>query len=104
LWVLLPGLPLYLWNEKSLMSIGNSLGHFIFVDSKTLTGPNKKLARILVEMDIHEGLSKNLDINLRGHISHQKLDYLCIPVKFSLCKQTSHLRKTCPGVSEEDIS
>jgi hypothetical protein len=65
MWVLLPGLPLYLWNEKNLMAIGNSLGHYISVDSKTLVGPNKKLARILVQLDIHEGLLETLDIDWR---------------------------------------
>jgi hypothetical protein len=63
LWVLLPGLPLHLWNKKALMAIGNSLGCFISVDSKTLTGPDKKLARILVEIDIHEGFLETLDID-----------------------------------------
>jgi hypothetical protein len=63
LWVLLPGLPLHLWNEKALQAIGNSIGHFICVDSKTFTGPDKKMARILVEIDIHEGLLESLVID-----------------------------------------
>jgi hypothetical protein len=76
LWVLLPGLPLYLWNEKSLVAIGNSLGRFISVDPKSLVGPDKKMARILVELDLHEGLLETLDIDWRGHLTRQKLDYL----------------------------
>jgi hypothetical protein len=32
LWVLLPGLPLNLWNKKALTTIGNALGRFICVD------------------------------------------------------------------------
>jgi hypothetical protein len=51
------------------MAIGNSLGHFIYVDSKILIGPDKKLARILVEIDIHEGLLETLDIYWRGHLT-----------------------------------
>jgi hypothetical protein len=34
LWVLLPGLPLNLWNEKALSAIGNALGRFIKVDEQ----------------------------------------------------------------------
>jgi hypothetical protein len=104
LWVLLPGLPLYLWNEKSLMAIGNSLGRFISVDPKTLVGPDKKLVRILVELDLHEGLLETLDIDWRGHLTRQKLDYLDIPFRCSLCRQTGHLRKTCTGAHEDELS
>jgi len=86
LWVVLPELPLHLWNDKSLMAIGNSLGRFISVDSKTIIGPNKKLTRILVEIDIHEGLSESLDIDWRGHITRQKLDYLAIPFRCTHCR------------------
>jgi hypothetical protein len=86
------------------MAIGNSLGRFISVDPKTLVGPDKKLARILVELDIHEGLLESLDIDWRGHLTRQKLDYLGIPFRCSLCRQTDHLRKSCTGALEDELS
>jgi hypothetical protein len=86
------------------MAIGNSLGHYISVDSKTLAGPDKKLARILVELDIHEGLLETLDIDWRGHLTRQKLDYLGVPFRCTLCRQTCHLRKTCTGALEDDLT
>jgi hypothetical protein len=36
LWILLPGLPLNLWNKSALMAIGNALGCFICVDDNAL--------------------------------------------------------------------
>jgi hypothetical protein len=104
LWVLLARLPLYLWNEKSLMAIGNTLGRFISLDSKLLTRPNKKMARLLVELDIHEGLLETLDIEWRGRTTRQKIDYLGIPFRCTLCRQTGHLRKSCTDNIEEEIS
>jgi hypothetical protein len=56
LWVLLPGLPLHLWNEGALQAIGNSLGKFIMLDRATLSATTRKVGRILVELDIHLGL------------------------------------------------
>ena len=53
LWVLLPGLPLQMWNEGALKAIGNSLGTFIMVDSHTLSASSRKIGKILVEIDIH---------------------------------------------------
>jgi hypothetical protein len=63
LWVLLPGLPLQLWTEKALEAIGNELGRFICFDDSSLKGSDRRLARILVEIDIHSGLLESLEIN-----------------------------------------
>jgi hypothetical protein len=43
MWVLLPGLPLYLWNEGALAAIGNSLGKFIMIDKGNLRRQLEKL-------------------------------------------------------------
>jgi len=69
LWVLLPGLPLHLWNKKSLQAIGKSICRFICVNSKTFIGPDKKMARILVEIEIHERLIESLVIEWQGHLT-----------------------------------
>jgi hypothetical protein len=44
------------------MAIGNTLGRFICVDEQSSCSPNRKLGRILVEIDIHSGLLETLDI------------------------------------------
>jgi hypothetical protein len=66
LWVLLPGLPLHLWNEGALRAIGDALGKFISLDNKSLVNSSWKVGRILVEMDIHCGLLEAIDIEWRG--------------------------------------
>jgi hypothetical protein len=66
LWVLLLGLPLFLWNEGALRAIGDSLGKFIAIDPQSLTGPMRKMGRVLVEMDIFVGLPETLEIEWRG--------------------------------------
>jgi len=63
LWVLLPGLPLHLWNEESYRAIGDSLGRFIALDSKLLDSPSRKMGKVLVEMDITTGLPETLEIS-----------------------------------------
>jgi hypothetical protein len=104
LWVLLPGLPIHLWNEGALTTIGNSLDTFITVDRQNLTAPVRKVGRILVEMDIHCGLPEVLEIEWRGRKILQRLDYLGIPFRCSLCHSTGHLRKDCNGWVAEDES
>jgi hypothetical protein len=94
-WVLLPGLPLNLWNKKALAAIGNALGRFIAMDESLLCASDRKLARVLVEVDIHSGLLETLDIQWRDQYFTQKLDYMGIPFHCTLCRRTGHLRCSC---------
>jgi hypothetical protein len=104
LWVLLLGLPLQLWNAGALEAIGNSLGSFISLGESVLSAPNRKMGKILVEMDIHGGLPKIIEIEWRGRRIVQKLDYLGIPFPCSNCRNTKHLRRDCSGWDAEEIS
>jgi hypothetical protein len=70
IWVMLPGLPLYLWNEGALTTIGNNMGNFIMVDKKNLESANRKIAKVLVEMDVHLGMLATMEVEWRG-LCHQ---------------------------------
>jgi len=76
MWVLLPGLPLHLWNEGVLEAIGDSLGKFIMIDKGNIEATIRKVGRVLVEMDVHLGLSETIEIEWRGNHHLQRLDYL----------------------------
>jgi hypothetical protein len=45
-----------------------------------------------------------MEIDWRGRRIVQRLDYLRIPFRCSYCHETGHLRKTCKGRVEEEIS
>jgi hypothetical protein len=104
LWVLLPGLPLYLWNEGALRAIGDTLGRFISLDPKALSSPVRKMGRILVEVDIFNGLSESIVIDWRGRSFSQPLDYLGLPFRCNICRKTGHLRRDCKGKLLEELS
>jgi hypothetical protein len=95
LWVLLPGLPLQLWNQQALELIGSSIGRFLRVDPSSLSVSDRKMARIYVEMDIQAGLPEILEIDWRNQLISQRIDYLGIPFRCSFCRRTGHLRKDC---------
>ena len=61
--VLLSGLPIQFWSEDILELIANHLGNFITVQKSALRVGNKRMARVMVELDILEGLSKIFMIN-----------------------------------------
>jgi hypothetical protein len=104
LWVLLPGLPLHLWNEGALRAISDSLGKFIALDTKLLTTPVRKMGRVLVEMDIYCGLPESIEIEWRGRRIAQSLDYLGLPFCCNKCRKTRHLHRDCIGKDEDDTS
>jgi len=58
--VLLSSLPLNLWNKNALMAIGNLLGHFFKVDEASLCSSDKRMVRVLVELDTQSGLMESL--------------------------------------------
>jgi hypothetical protein len=102
-WVLLPGLPLNLWNLPVLKAIGNLLGRFLKVDETCLLSTDKRMARVLVELDLHAGLMDSIELEWRGQVSVQRLDYLGLSFRCSSCRQTGHLRKDChPSFAPEE--
>jgi len=105
-WVLFPGFPLNLWNVPALTAIGNLLGRFLKIDEACLHSTDKRLARVLVELDFHARLMESIELEWRGHISVQRLDYLDLPFRCTTYRRMSHLRKDCHSafglIEEED--
>jgi hypothetical protein len=66
-----------------MKAIGNALGKFISLDHSSLQNTSRKVGRILVEVDIHEGLPEIMDIEWRGRHTKQRLDYQGIPFRCS---------------------
>jgi hypothetical protein len=85
IWVMLLGLPLYLWNKGALTAIRNNLGSFIMVGKKNLEVSNRKVAKVLVEMDVHLGLLTTMEVEWHGICYHQRIDYLGLPFRCSYC-------------------
>jgi hypothetical protein len=97
LWVLMPGCPLAVWNREAFMEIGNSIGKFLYVDPGLLAGSDRRMGKLLVEVDMFDGLSPEIELEWRGVLFVQKLDYQGVPFRCSVCKETGHLRHKCSG-------
>jgi len=95
-WVHLPFFPLHYWNEETLRSIRNSLGHYI--DKVELKDGLQSCARICVEVDLEKGLPKAIEITLHNWTYLQQVDYEQLPFKCKICHEYGHFTKRCPKV------
>jgi hypothetical protein len=77
------------------LAIGNVLGRFIKIDEDTLHSRDRRMEKILVEVDIHGGCWKLWILSGATWFFAQRLDYLGISFRCSRCRQTDHLRKDC---------
>jgi hypothetical protein len=59
------------------------------------------MGKMLVELDLFEGLPTKIEIEWRGMVIQQKLDYMGVPFRCSVCKETGHLRHNCSGNSKK---
>ena len=95
LWVMLPHLPFPLWNKNVLEGIANSIGWFVAIETNFLLDFDKRVARVLVEMDVSLGLPADVEVLCGECLFIQKLDYLRVPFRCSICHETGHLWRHC---------
>lgn len=64
LWVRFLNLPLHLWLDSVLEAVGDAIGDFQMVDSKSSDIFHTTYARILVVVDILKGLSEKIKLEV----------------------------------------
>jgi hypothetical protein len=94
-WVRLPALPFHLWSFDYFKKIGNFLGDFLDEDMSFEETKQRKVARILVNLNVREGLGEEMDLSWGGYTYAKKLDYENIPFRCRRCHQYGHLVKNC---------
>ena len=87
----MPALLFPLWNKDFLTSLTNSLGCFIALEKDFHLIFDKRMARVLVELDVSKGILVEIDIVCDEKVICQRLDYLNVSFRSNLCHDTSHL-------------
>ena len=94
IWVHLLCFPPNLWKPQIFQDVGNNLGSYLDADFSYLQTKDKSMARVLVNIDLREGLSEYLDME-EGIISLQPLDYEGVPFRCRRCRKYGHTMKFC---------
>ena len=104
LWAILPGLPFPLWNRSLLEGVGNTIGRFVALEEDFMNSYDKRKAKILVELDITKGLPAKVEILCHECLFIQRLDFLGIPFRCSVCREIGHLHRDCPSFRHRPVN
>ena len=96
IWVRLPGLSLPFWFEDHFTYIGNLLSTFLEADTSYKLTKVKRVARILVNINIRNGLPGVVRLALRQCSYCQVLDYEHVSFMCRCCHDYGHLYRDCP--------
>lgn len=95
IWVKLPCLPLDLWNPFLFKMVGDTLGVYVDVDMSYKVTGEISIARILVLLDLHEGLSPKMCLKTMLRDVVQELDYEGVPFRCHRCHSADHFVVQC---------
>jgi len=94
-WVRLPGLPLHYWEPIHFKNIGNILGTFLEADLSYLETFDQRVARILVSINLREGLAEQMNLIWDSEVTLQILDYENVPFRCRRCYVYGHPASEC---------
>ena len=79
-----------------LEGIANTIGHYVAVDEDFHLTYDKRVAQVLVELDVMRGSPAKVEILCNDCLLVQRLDYLHVPFRCSNHRDMGHLRRSCP--------
>ena len=95
IWVRFPGLPRKYWSEDNFTSISNLLGTFLEADMSFKITKLHRVVRILVNINVREGLFEKIHLSWGNTFFKQRLDYENIPFRCRRCHTYCHLAAEC---------
>ena len=77
------------------MAISKSIGCFILIEYEYLLENDCCVPRMLVEVDVSEGIKVELEVVMEGNAFSQRVDYWRLPFRCPNCKETRHAKSNC---------
>jgi len=94
-WVRMPALPLHYWDPYHFRKIGDILGTFLEADMSYLETLEQRVARILVNINLREGLAERINLDWGPVIVPQLLDYENVSFRCRRCHAYGHPASEC---------
>lgn len=97
MWVILPDFPIQCWKLKGFMVVANSIGSFMHIEYAQLLGFYHSAPRLMVDMDLSNGLPDDLEVLWDGGSFTQNIDYWKIYFRCHYCRMTGHSKEFFPS-------
>ena len=94
----MPALPFPLWSKDFLIGVANSIGRFVALEKYFHLIFDKRIAKVLVELDVSKGILLDIEIVGDNSVFTQRLDYLNIPFICNYYHETCHLKAKCSSL------
>ncbi|KAI0529109.1 hypothetical protein KFK09_001656 [Dendrobium nobile] len=95
-WIRLPCLPLYCWDEDSIARIASCFGSPMYVDGNTFWWSKREFARVCVRIDLEKKLLNGTWVEGSAGRFFQRVEYEKIDLMCYQCGRVGHDKKTCP--------
>ena len=95
IWVKLPNLPFELRSVEFFKLIGNALGTYLEVDLSFLESGVCCFRKVLVLLDLRNGLAADIVIKKGEYVYTQPLEYMGVPFRCKRCHSCGHLLAQC---------
>ena len=92
-WVRLPGLPWEFWNPDSLWDLGNALEVFLEKDLSYFKNHQRRVARIVVLLNIRTDLGEHLNLIWVSTSRQQIMDYEWMSFRCHRYHETGYLAR-----------
>ncbi|XP_020701168.1 uncharacterized protein LOC110113082 [Dendrobium catenatum] len=103
-WIRLPCLPLYCWDEENITRIASKIGVPMYVDGNSFRWGKHEFVRVCIRLNLENSLPKGVWIDgIAGrffqHIEYEKIDMLCF-----YCGKVGHDKDLCPEIKKVDVA
>ncbi|XP_020680313.2 uncharacterized protein LOC110097970 [Dendrobium catenatum] len=95
-WIRLPCLPLYCWDEDNLARIASCFGTPMYLDGNTFRWGKRKFARVCVRIDLEKKLFNGVWVDGSAKRFFQRVEYEKIDLLCYQCGKVGHEASACP--------
>ena len=75
-----------------LEEVGNNLGRMVHIDEARLENMDKRIAKVLVEINVSKGLVPEMDVEWGGRTFVQKIDFWKAHFQCFFCREIGHIK------------